>query len=501
MQITFFSFMESKHAKLGSRNRFAGSRLIRVASLAILFLLLLAGSVTLVNAQTPVFTLKWGSRGSGNGQFENPCAVAVDGSGNVYVSDTYNNRVQKFTSTGTYLTQWGTQGGGNGQFYSPYGISVDATGNVYVVDTYNNRVQKFTSTGEYLTQFQAQGTGVVAGLYYPWGAAVDASGNLYVADSMNSRVIKFSSSGTQQGEMGQQGYGDGQFIYPRGVAVDGSGNVYVADSENHRVEKFSSTGAYLTQWGTKGSGNGQFSTPYGVAVDGSGNVYVLDMGNNRVQKFSSTLEYQTQWGSKGEGDGQFKDPWGFAVDSMGNVYVADSSNHRIQKFSASSITPSPSTAVTPSPIVETSTPTPTSSPKGPCIIATATYGGPLASEVVFMRSVRDDLIGSSPTGSVLVNAWNTFYYSWSPPVASAIADSGPLKTVFSALLAPLLGSMYIVAGVYNSIAWLSPDLAAGVSFMLAAALSIFIYVLVPTLAIRYGVKLSRKNRNTRFQPI
>jgi hypothetical protein len=133
----------------------------------------------------------------------------------------------------------------------------------------------------------------------------------------------------------------------------------------------------------------------------------------------------------------------------------------------------------------TPTPIPTV-PPGPCIIATATYGSPLASEVVFMRSVRDDLIGSSPVGSVLVKWWNSFYYSWSPPVANTIVGSDQLKTLFSVLLSPLLGSMYVVAGVYESLAWLSPDLAAVVSFMVAAALSISIYILLPAVAIRYA---------------
>jgi len=144
------------------------------------------------------------------------------------------------------------------------------------------------------------------------------------------------------------------------------------------------------------------------------------------------------------------------------------------------------------PTSETQTPSPTSTgAQSPCIIATATYGGPLAGEVVFMRSVRDDLIGSSPTGSVLVSAWNSFYYSWSPPVAYAIADSGALKSVFSVLLAPLLGSMYVVAEVYHGLAWINVDLAAVVSFILAAALSIGIYIILPALSVRYGVKVLR----------
>jgi len=179
---------------------------------------------------------------------------------------------------------------------------------------------------------------------------------------------------------------------------------------------------------------------------------------------------------------------------------------------ANPLTPPPT--LTPAPIpTPTSTPTlqppptPDYTPDPPdpraCIIATATYGSPLASEVVFMRSVRDDLIGSSPIGSVLVKGWNSFYYSWSPPVANAIAGSGQLKTLFSALLSPLLESMYVVAEVYHSLAWLSPDLAAVVSFMVAAALSVTIYILLPVVAIRYAMKLIRNSwekRNSRFLP-
>jgi len=90
------------------------------------------------------FILGWGSVGSGPGQFNRPWSVAVDGSGNVYVGDNDNNRVQKFDSSGGYITQWGTPGSGDGQFSGPGGIAVDASNNVYVSDRGNSRVQKFS---------------------------------------------------------------------------------------------------------------------------------------------------------------------------------------------------------------------------------------------------------------------------------------------------------------------------------------------------------------------
>jgi DNA-binding beta-propeller fold protein YncE len=93
--------------------------------------------------------LSGGSYGSGNGQFVLPSGVAVDSSGNVYVTDADNNRVRKFDSYGRYLTQLGSKGSGPGQFLGPFGIALDSSDNVYVTDSGNNRVEKFTSNGTY----------------------------------------------------------------------------------------------------------------------------------------------------------------------------------------------------------------------------------------------------------------------------------------------------------------------------------------------------------------
>jgi len=87
----------------------------------------------------------WGSWGTGEGQFHWPSGIATDADGNVYVVDTYNNRIQKFDSSGTFISTWGSSGSGEGEFYHPCGIATDASDNVYVVDTYSYRIQKFDS--------------------------------------------------------------------------------------------------------------------------------------------------------------------------------------------------------------------------------------------------------------------------------------------------------------------------------------------------------------------
>jgi NHL repeat-containing protein len=238
-----------------------------------------------VGAQPPVYLTQWGSYGSGNGEFYYPLGVATDAAGDVYVTDQVNQRIQKFTSTGTYLTQWGSPGSGDGQFDHPNGITTDAAGDVYVTDYNNHRIQKFTGTGTYLTQ---------------WGSL---------------------------------GTGDGQFDHPNGVTTDAGGDIYVADAGNNRIKKFTGTGTFLTQWGSQGSGDGQFfNGPFGVATDAAGNVYVTDYNNHRIQKFTGAGTYLTQWGSQGSSDGQFSFPVGVSTDAAGNVYVADAGNHRIQKF-------------------------------------------------------------------------------------------------------------------------------------------------------------------------
>jgi len=264
-------------------------------------------NVTSPSAETYTFVTKWGSKGTEDGQFYLPIGVAVDSSGNVYVTDSINARIQKFSSTGTFITKWGSRGTARGQFEPPGGIAVDPIRDkeggyaVYVADTYNNRIQKFSSEGTFLTKWGTQGSDD-GQFQHPFDVAVDSSENVYVADQYNLRIQKFSSTGTFLLKWGTQGSDDGQFQSPGGVAVDpirdkeGGYAVYVADTYNNRIQKFNSNGTFITKWGSQGSGDGQFSHPWGVAIDSSGNVYVADEFNDRIQKFSSDGTFLTKWG-------------------------------------------------------------------------------------------------------------------------------------------------------------------------------------------------------------
>jgi hypothetical protein len=306
-------------------------------------------SLYLLHAPIYEFVLKWGSEGTGDGQFRYPFDVAIDSSGIVYVTDCYNDRIQKFTSEGAFVAEWGSEGTGDGQLRGPFGIAVDGSGYVYVVDQYNDRIQKFTSEGAFVANWGSSGTGD-GQFNTPTGIAVDGTEPIYVADTWNYRIQKFTAAGDFETTWGSSGDGDGQFDYHMGITVDSSGNVYVADTDHHRIQKFTSMGTFLGWWGrddlgnsgwhnpdsgrtgVSGTGDGEFSRPIGVATDSSGNVYVADFINHRIQKFTSTGAFLTKWGSFGIGDGEFNLPMGIAVDSSGNVYVTEYENNRIQKF-------------------------------------------------------------------------------------------------------------------------------------------------------------------------
>ncbi len=295
--------------------------------------------VSLARADNPpAYLLQWGRYGSGNGYFSDPRGVAVDASGNVYVTDNGNNRVQKFSGSGAYLSQWGTLGTGSGQFDNPLGIAVDAYDNIYVADGNNNRIQKFSTSGGFITQWGTHGTGN-GQFNVPGGIAVDASGNVYVADTYNFRVEKFNSSGSYITQWGSQGTGNGEFSSPIAIGIDSYGDAYVVDLgyylDNYvvRVEKFNSSGNYVMQWSPA-------AIARGLCVDATGNVFVSSAGgdfvvSDCVVKFTGTGEELVTWGSYGSGNSRFIHPVGVAVEASGDIYVVDSGNHRIQKFGPS----------------------------------------------------------------------------------------------------------------------------------------------------------------------
>lgn len=273
------------------------------AAVAATGLALVAGALIAAPASATVqFTKQWG----GSPEFNSPHGVAVDSSGNRYVADGSNNRIEKVDPDGVLLRTWGSFGSGDGQLKTPEGVAVDSSGTVYVADLQNNRVSEFSPNGVFLRT---------------WGWGVQDG----------SAAFQVCTSGCRAGSSGA---GDGQFHSPRGIAISSSGNVYVTEAGNDRVQEFDSSTSrnFVTKWGSPGSGTGQFDNPFAVATDSADNVYVADTGNSRIQEFDSSGTFVSQFGASGSSEGLFVVPRGIAIDGSDNVYVADSNNDRVQKF-------------------------------------------------------------------------------------------------------------------------------------------------------------------------
>ncbi len=278
-----------------------------------------------------VFAGQWKIAGPPGSVISYPTGIAVDVAGNVYVVESWNGEVQKFTSEGALLRRWGEPGAGDGQFETPEKIAVDGDGFVYVVDGGNHRVQKFTPDGAFILKWGSEGAGD-GQFRSPVGVAA-AGGVVYVTDGRNNRVQKFSASGGFLGAWGEYGAGPGQFNGPMGVAIDpADGTVLVADCQNHRIQRFSPDGAPLAAWGSHGTGEGQFNCAVAVTAVAGGSVFVADIGNDRIERFASDGTFVTKLGTTGTAEGQFDHPEGVAVDARGYLYVVDARNSRVQRF-------------------------------------------------------------------------------------------------------------------------------------------------------------------------
>ncbi|MGE5264081.1 MAG: hypothetical protein ACM3S0_11935, partial [Acidobacteriota bacterium] len=239
----------------------------------------------------------WGSRSPDNAPapantFNQPWGIAVDKAGNVYVADTWNHRIQKFDSNGKFLTMWGTNGDTRGvaqgmplQFYGPRAIVIDAQGNLYVTDTGNKRVVKFTPNGDPLGQFG--GVGAENGQFQEQvGLGIDKEGNFYVADTWNQRIQKFDSGFNFLMQWHVEAWDTQTVVNKPYLAVDADGNVFVTDPEGARVIKFSNDGKLLSVFGNIGVDLSSFNLPTGLAFDAQGNLYVADSGNQRILVFT-----------------------------------------------------------------------------------------------------------------------------------------------------------------------------------------------------------------------
>ena len=242
-----------------------------------------AGVVREGSSKAPVTAFE-GGHGNGKGQFDNPRGIAIDSAGNMFVADTDNGRIEKFSQNGTFVTSIGP-------FEAPSGIAIDRAGNIYVAEVGSkHRIQKLGPDGTFIAQW-------APGLYGPRKITIGPDDSIYVVDSGDNRIVKFSLAGQVLASWGSAGTGDGQFRGVSSVAVDPTNKVYVADPMNSRIQVFDSNGKLLTKWSIP-----EWAQPLGfeeLAVDPDRSrlyassahmsvILVFDLQGNRLETVTPT---------------------------------------------------------------------------------------------------------------------------------------------------------------------------------------------------------------------
>ena len=276
-----------------------------------------------------------------------PRALAAAPDGSLYVADSRNNRILHFDSSGALINAWGKSSGNDAShpnpaaapstFNEPWGVAVGPDGSVYVTDTWNNRIQKFTANGQFIKMWTTGQAGQADVFYGPRGLAVDAKGRVYVADTGNKRIVVFDADGNFLTQFGSDGMEAGQFDEPVGVTVDASGNVYVTDTWNQRVQTFSPSPdgmnfSPLKQWDVAAwYGQSLDNKPF-IAVDNKGHVFITDPEGFRVIEYSTDGSLVQTWGDYGSTPSTFGLAAGITIDAQGNIWVSDAANNRLMRF-------------------------------------------------------------------------------------------------------------------------------------------------------------------------
>ncbi len=285
-----------------------------------------------------------GQSGTQPGQFQAPRGIDFGADGSMVVADSRNNRIQQFDSDGRLIRSWGSFADAavgdapGGTFYEPWGIAVGPDGSIFVTDTWNHRIQKFSPEGEFISMWGYFGQGETPDAFWgPRDIAFDSQGLMYISDTGNKRIVVFDEDGTFISQFGVPGFDPGQFDEQVGIAINSKDEIFITDTWNQRVQIFTFDvttlqGVFVRYWDVSAwYGSSLENKPY-IAIDRQDHVFITDPEGFRVLEFTSDGEFVRGWGDYSPSSDGFGLPSGIEVDAEGHVWVSDAGNNLVLRF-------------------------------------------------------------------------------------------------------------------------------------------------------------------------
>jgi len=268
-----------------------------------------------------------GGEGWGTSPLSFPTGITLDFLGNIFITDTGNDRVVECDRDGRFLREIGGFGWETGQFNHPTYITTDNGLNIYVVDSQNKRIQRLDHNLNFVAAIKVQKEGDFAGLSLPEGIAITPSGEIILSDMQEDCLILLNNVFNYERSFGGFGGGGGSLRDPLGIFIDREGNIFVADSHNNRIAVFDQFGNYL-----KGFGEKILNIPSGVTVDQNQLTYVANTGDNSITIFDRQGNLILDYGELGIGFSKLSRPTDLKFGPDGKLYLVDSGNNRVVVF-------------------------------------------------------------------------------------------------------------------------------------------------------------------------
>jgi len=267
---------------------------------------------------TFIYLFSFGEKPINNLTLSNPQSISVDPNGNIFIADTGNNRILKFSEDGDFLKAIGGFGWGKEQFDFPIDINAQSALDVFIADFNNQRIERYDKDLNYISSLYSDESGSENLQFgYPRGVSISIHGELMLIDTENNRLLKINSFGKPEISFGDFTEGKGTLDDPQQIEIGSDDRIYVSDKATDRIVIFDYFGNYLTEFGS-----GILNDPLGIFYDNRNRLWVASSGSKEIVCFTNLGEIVGRWKNISPELKAFKDPVDIA--STGNrIYVLD----------------------------------------------------------------------------------------------------------------------------------------------------------------------------------